>query len=292
MQKIKYILILSLVLLQVGCIKDDLDDCPNLYLNFSYLAGNKEKSITDYIHSAQLYIYDSQQQLVSVQQLHEQAILSGVGLKLSPDTYTAIAWANVSELSSITQMQNATTALLTTQKDKEGVYSSTDPLYLGSHTFDVTAQSDFSEPVYETVDFRSAHLSLDITIKGLGNELATVSVENLIPQYDFSMKPMKPNDINYSPRVNLSEDEKQQKAFLHVLRYKGKQPMELTITPSSEGSIPYTLDMREFVNEYYPDLSLANRADITIRIEIEFSGLDVIATIPDWTITDGTGEIE
>lgn len=280
MQNIKYILILSVLLLSACCINDDNSDCPNTYLNFSYVS-EENGEVGDYIHSAKLLIYNSNNELVLQRDIDQTQINQGLGIQLPPGDYYAVAWGNAGEHSVLSDIQHIEDARLSTNGYPNiKTIETNDPLYLGTHSWTISERNNYNHAIYETIDYRSAHLSVDVRIFGVEGGLAQVRVNNLMPQYNFQMGDTKPNNITYSPLVKYMEEEDMQRAYLHVLRYKGKTPMTIDILLNQEST--YNVDVRKLVEQKYPDFTLERKTDFTIIIEVVFDGVEMHVQVLDW----------
>ncbi len=163
----KKVLLLPLTVLLMAllssCVYEDLSKCPEPRLRFVYYADGSDNVLPNYIQDGHLYIYDESGAVCYTRQLTRRDLAEGIQLPvLTFAQYRVIAWANVTKQSQIANPDQLAKADITAQPDDKGIYRGTDSLYRAELSLDLR-----HEPQGEyTVPFSSAHIGLDVVIKG------------------------------------------------------------------------------------------------------------------------------
>lgn len=93
-KRILFIASISAILLFVGCVKEDNDDCPNgISLKFSYKFDEQGQStITSRIGMLRLYVFDQNRVLHHIMPISTSSLVNGsIKADIEPGTYTFIA---------------------------------------------------------------------------------------------------------------------------------------------------------------------------------------------------------
>ena len=286
MQHFKLLLVVALMLILGGCIHDDLKDCPTINLTFSYFADEGEEVIEDYIHSGKLFIYDEQGALVCTQAISNDKLGKGkyVSLALPTGKYTAICWGNAEANTVLTNTDQMNLARLSAHGYGTSTPISTnDPLYWGQK--EITVASNPDRQKVELVQMHSAHIKLDIRLKGLQHATATIHVHSLQPEVDFINDATTAPLTTYIPQV--VEKDNIQRAFLHVLRFGSSNTIQVEVFKNQQAE-SLKVDLNEILreNDLFSLLS-SSREEITLTLLIEFFGLDAEVTIPAWDQQSG-----
>lgn len=286
MQKTKYIISLIVILCCFSCIKEDLDNCPTTRLFFSYLADSDTEVLEQYIASAHLFVYNDKKELVMTKSLSQKELIQkeGVGLVLPQGRYHAVCWGNIRANTEMSQYNSLSSGLITTAGflSNEKIETS-DALYWGEQEIRIESKEAVSDT--HLLKFRSAHINLSINVYGV-DEAVAITVHNLMPQYNFMMDPMQPYETVYTPEVTFLPEEKGYRSYLHTLRFKTRNPIAIEVKTEAM-DVPYRLELSKFLETFYPHVLLEERQEVTIPIVIQFDGLDITATIPEWVGNDG-----
>ena len=93
----KILMLLSVVVLAAGCIKEDLDDCWNVSLYFQYLADGDKDVLSQYVDKVDLYVYNEQDELVESVSYHQDELINFQAtphFRLEPGRYRVVTVGN------------------------------------------------------------------------------------------------------------------------------------------------------------------------------------------------------
>ncbi|GAB6010399.1 FimB/Mfa2 family fimbrial subunit, partial [Dysgonomonas reticulitermitis] len=207
-------LLLFFVYVLAGCIDEDLDYCPeitenNLILKFVHTDGAGADIFPGNIHRTEVFVFDVNGYFVQHQSVEKEAlsVFAGTELNLAAGTYRIVCWGNAYDK---TTLDNLSAGSLFSDAfagfgipDASGIATGGDPLYYApralspSQSFIVTVPEQGVETA--VVDFCSAHIKIEIYIKGFGDIsdqgeplLPLVELTDLSAGYDFDMQASAP----------------------------------------------------------------------------------------------------
>lgn len=287
-------LALSLLLGATGCIRENVNECPQVNLVFRYDADGTENVIGKYIREAILYVFDRDGNPIMKQQLSDKELQStkGIRLILPAKAYRLVCWGNASVHSRIVQggrledfrMQHVYWG----EDDRIHTF---DPLYYASRGIEAKRGKGNT---FE-VEFHSAHIRMEIHIRGFAQrygsgEVPVVKITGLDGQYDFDMNKVAPNGTTTcSPKNFWDEKNQAYTSLANVLRFKKESPTGISVYRQQENSEVFQLPMNElfrnfpFTDEGNPLFPL-NREEAVVAITIDFAGNEIDASIvpPSW----------
>lgn len=295
MQNLLKALALLLLLGATSCIKENLNECPQVNLVFRYDADGTENVIGKYIGEAILYAFDRNGKPVMERKLSgkELQCTKGIRLVLPPDSYRLVCWGNVSDRSRIILGDKLEQCLIghAHLSDKGDEIQTFDPLYHAS--CDVEVASGKRKAV--EVKFHSAHVRMEIYVRGFdkrygSGEVPAIQVTGLNGQYDFEMRKIAPdNTVTCFPKSFWDETKQTYTFFTNVLRFEEESPVSISVHKSQNRSEVFRLRLDE-VFRRFPNanpgspLSPLKREEAVVTITIDFSGTEVDVSIlpPSW----------
>ncbi len=187
-------LLLAAMMTATGCIKEDLDDCRNVAIDFRYVADGQENVLRQYIGKIDLYVFDGNNRLVDVV-AYDASMLDNPSeeplFRLAEGSYHLVAVANDGDNTAVAHTDAGAFESMYIQHpayEGEGTIATHDHNYLGMADIHVPGQLEY---VHETVEMHSAHINVDIEIHGLpaptkAAEGYVLSIENANMQTGFN----------------------------------------------------------------------------------------------------------
>lgn len=292
LKTISSLLFSTLLLLMGSCIKENMEDCPQIHFFFSYMANGESNVIGDYIDDGILYVFNySDGQYINKFPVSKMQLTSKerFSISLPEGRYRVVCWGNASTNTLLPNSKSLDESLVghPDYKDELSVLSTNDHLYYASS--ELTVQSGKSSLC--EVAFISAHINLEVYVKNLV-DIPIIEFHHLTPLYDFEMNAVYPYSVSYRPQVNIDIENKQYSARFQTLRFATDNPITMEILNSSGVSV-YQLALADFMakNELYRrtdtrTITTEGINELTIAILVEFKGLDVNVSIPDWEAGD------
>lgn len=291
MKKTNLIILLLLFILLPSCSKDYCNRCNSadqIKLFFHYKDKNGKDLLSDNINSAMLYIYDEYGTLITTQQIDKKTLEENKGLGVEvPEEglYQIACWANLTDK---TVMRNSD-ILGDALAENVGV-SSSDPLYFGSSSF------NFKGGIKQNIDinFKSKHVKFQVYVKGI-NKIGNLglTLDNVPMSYNFSGTPIQSVYFTLKP---LFEYDEINKGFVSNFNFLKPKILNRDITLSLQhpdiAGKTYTYNIIEYVKEHYPSVDITDLSDeVKIRMLIEFQGMDVTVSVPNWEDVETGGGI-
>lgn len=286
------ILFMSFLFILTGCMKENRDNCPpTTHILFHYQADGETNVIDKYIDVATLFVYNSKGDIVQETQLNRSQLhIDGIEVYLPFGEYTLVCWGNIGEHTEIANSDNSKTARVhapgfTTSQP----IATNDALYMGSLPLSIRKGEDDQT---KRLDFHAAHINLEIYVRS--SKEPVVQVHHLMPQYTMFMEDAQPFETTYSTPVTYIEEHKAYGALLNVFRFKNNNPIVVNVhIPGQTGALSsITIQLKDFMKEQMPPLTVEGKQEVTIPILVEFSDLNVICKIPEWLIETGFPGIE
>ena len=291
------LMLLSVVVLAAGCIKEDLDDCWNVSLYFQYLADGDKDVLSQYVEKVDLYVYDEGDALVARESYNQDELINFQAtphFRLMPGRYRVVVVGNAYGQTAVVNEESGDYDRTYIQHPNWGtdeVVTGHDHNYMGDKYFEIGAD----KLVRDTVTMESAHINVEVEIKGAymgtkaDNGGYTLVFEHSNAQTSFE------NEVNAEaqgtccpPLVYDEETGLLRTDRLALFRMDGDGCCEHVMKlMDAEGKVVAEKDIDEYIRENGIDIT---KAEATLRIGIEFTHLGVEIKIPDWEIVDVTPE--
>ena len=180
MRRLLYSLLLAAALLGTGCTKEDLSDCPTevrLDLNFTYNKDGVDRFASE-VSSAEFFLYGQNGELLWSRTLTADEIAAqSLSLSVGPGaaSYTAVLWANYTQVHYDLTGQERTEAMNLALKHADGVVSQRPGHLLhGTLNFETDAERT---PVHRLMSLRkltnTVHVILEGAMSGTRNASGT-----------------------------------------------------------------------------------------------------------------------
>lgn len=293
LKTISSLLLTTLLLLMGSCIKENMEDCPQIHFSFSYMANGESNVIGDYIDEGILYVFNySDGQYINRFPVSKMQLTSKerFSISLPAGKYRVVCWGNAFTNTLLPEGKPFDKCLAghPAYENELSVLPTNDHLYYASS--ELTVQPNNSSLC--EVAFVSAHINLEVYMKGL-SDIPVIEFQHLTPAYDFAMNAVYPYSVSYRPEVNIDTKNKQYFSHFQTLRFATYNPVTMEIRNSSGVSI-YQLALADFMakNTLYRKIDTRSITteginELTIAIQVEFKGLDVNVSVPEWE----TGEV-
>lgn len=289
----KILMLLSVVVLAAGCIKEDLDDCWNVSLYFQYLADGNKDVLSQYVEKVDLYVYDEEDALVAEESYNQDELINFQAtphFRLMPGRYRVVVVGNAYDRTAVVNKESGDYDRIYIQHPNWGtdeVVEGHDHNYIGDAYFEIGAD----KLVRDTVTMESAHVNVEVEIKGAymgtkaDNGGYTLVFENSNAQTSFE------NEVNPEAQGTccppLVYDEatgllKTQDLALFRMDEHCDHVLKLI---DAEGNVRKTVDIDKYIEENKIDIT---KAEATLRIGFEIKHLEVDIYVPDWEIVDVT----
>lgn len=288
MKKLSYALcLLTALLLFSSCCNsffDDLSKCKTPRLTFIYNADGSENVLRKYIQSGQLFVYNEEGELFYQQTLHPIDFKHGVELKnIHSGKWHIVAWGNVDSHTKVETSSPLHVATLFSIPDEKGIYRTTDSLYRAELLLDVDALPQGEAAV---VAFASAHVSLDVFIKGFDKSFSTTPkllINKAGTRYQFTgypaVIPVPTEAKPFEPALAHSTSEDLYRARFDLFRIEEINDISLQLL--SEESNPQMIreiPLLDYIAQH--QIPLVGRHEVNIPILITFEGKLIVSIEP------------
>ena len=135
----------------------------------------------------------------------------------------------------------------------------------------------------------SAHVDVEVTVVG---DIGTPDVfaEDLVSKLDMNMNPNSTVAQTCYPMIHKHTDRPIFKSAFTALRHHEGFQSTITVTSSSGKSV--SINTREYMQKYFPEISTAIHQEFVVKIGVEFSKLGVTVKVPDWDIDETIPGVE
>lgn len=302
--KILKLYLLLLPLLFGGCIKEYLEKCPvtadNVRLSFVYTGDGAEDIFLDVMNGVSVYVYDPEGRKVAEKTLDRQALEKerAVSLTLDAGEYRVVCWGNISDNSEVSGAEDYAAAVV-----HHPFYASGGRIPTNDHLYHTVCETLVvpadGATATETLEFRSAHIDLEIYVKGenVGQQsLPVVEVANLYSEYDFAMNPTMRqlasgyNTATYYPVCSYDAGKGCAAAMLSVMRFASDDPVEIVLREEDKGEPIHVLAVKDFISSN--GIRVEDLQECRLTVQITFNrDLSVDITIPEWETPDVKPEL-
>lgn len=272
----KKVLLLPLTVLLMAllssCVYEDLSKCPEPRLRFVYNADGSDNVLPKYIKDAHLYIYDESGAVCYTKQLTRQDLAEGIQLPvLTFAQYRVIAWANVTKQSQIANPDTLAKAGITAQPDDKGFYRGTDSLYRAELSLDLrhASQGEY------TVPFSSAHIGLDVVIKGYdafhpGAGEPQIEILSGGTHYTFVEHPagipLPDAYQTFVPTLGHSQRDDMYRARFDLFRFTDAKAPVLRLVDSKSGKEIQRIELTDYLKEHNLSFDKLHEANLPLLI--------------------------
>lgn len=209
MKRLLYSLLLAAALLGTGCTKEDLSDCPTevrLDLNFTYNKDGVDRFASE-VSSAEFFLYGQNGELLWSRTLTADEIAAqSLSLSVGPGaaSYTAVLWANYTQVHYDLTGQERTEAMNLALKHADGVVSQRPGHLLhGTLNFETDAERT---PVHRLMSLRkltnTVHVILEGAMSGTRNASGTpysVQLSGSNGAYNYDGSKAASRSLTYLP---------------------------------------------------------------------------------------------
>lgn len=292
------ILLLSIIIGLNSCsLYEDLSKCPPTHINFVYTADGKTNVLSQHIRSGHLYVYYEDGRLAYDQELSALDLKHGVNLlNIYTGRWRIVVWGNLGDHSTVTNTGRIASAELSVLPETEGIYHTTDSLYYANTLVDLDALGLEESAV---VPFASAHVSLDVAVRGFdavhnpaghnqrkpqihiiqaGTHYAFSGYTSIIPQ------PTRPKA--FTPQLEHDAEQDLYRARFDLLRIDEAQGLSLELMKDGSSSQSLkTIDLQSYLATHH--IPLRGRHEVNIPILISFtSQLEVTVQPFQWGVVN------
>lgn len=292
------LLLLSILVGLNSCsLYEDLSKCPPTHINFVYTADGTTNVLSQHIRSGHLYVYYEDGRLAYDQTLSAQDLKYGVNLQnIYTGRWRIIVWGNLGDHSTVTNTSRITSAELSVRPEASETYQTTDSLYYANTLVDLDALES-EEPA--VVPFASAHVSLDVAVRGFDAVYNSAGHSQSNPQirinqagthYTFtdytSIIPQPTRPKAFAPQLEHNAEQDLYRARFDLLRIDEAQGLTLELMKESSSSpILKTIDLQNYLATHH--IPLRGRHEVNIPILISFTGeLEVVVQPFQWGVVN------
>ncbi|MCD7978060.1 MAG: FimB/Mfa2 family fimbrial subunit [Tannerellaceae bacterium] len=308
MKKQTVLSLLSLCLLLMGCLREDMSGCETiegegLVIHFAY---TNEKGVDEFasrVDQVDLYVFDEGGYYLSNHSYNARKLSEFQGsdnLNLEPGTYHIICWGNVygnDILPQLTEDMMVHSARISYTETAVGG----DSLYYAPRKTS-TSLNDF--PLYEitvpekgkeevTLEFMTTYYALNVYVKGLKDYIGSynqnpyIEVKGLPESYDFHLRlgEYNRNFTRISQTVTVEGQNYAHSSFL--TRYiERENPVEICVIRSTTQEVVHSVNLQEILQASNYVLKIGVYADINVYIEFLPDGsVEVSLKITGWNNT-------
>lgn len=292
------LLLLSILVGLNSCsLYEDLSKCPPTHINFVYTADGTTNVLSQHIRSGHLYVYYEDGRLAYDQALSAQDLKYGVNLQnIYTGRWRIIVWGNLGDHSTVTNTSRISSAELSVRPVASETYQTTDSLYYANTLVDLDALES-EEPA--VVPFASAHVSLDVAVRGFDAVYNSAGHSQSNPQirinqagthYTFtdytSIIPQPTRPKAFAPQLEHNAEQDLYRARFDLLRIDEAQGLTLELMKESSSSpILKTIDLQNYLATHH--IPLRGRHEVNIPILISFTGeLEVVVQPFQWGVVN------
>lgn len=292
------LLLLSILVGLNSCsLYEDLSKCPPTHINFVYTADGTTNVLSQHIRSGHLYVYYEDGRLAYDQTLSAQDLKYGVNLQnIYTGRWRIIVWGNLGDHSTVTNTSRITSAELSVRPEASETYQTTDSLYYANTLVDLDALES-EEPA--VVPFASAHVSLDVAVRGFDAVYNSAGHSQSNPQirinqagthYAFtgytSTIPQPTRLKAFAPQLEHDAEQDLYRARFDLLRIDEIPGITLELTDEgSPAHIFKTIDLQSYLTTHH--IPLRGQHEVNIPILISFTGeLEVVVQPFQWGVVN------
>ena len=287
--------VLLLILSITGCLKEDLEDCPdyNVVLHFNYVYRGSGNLFTQRVENVKICIFDIPGNLVATY-LKESTDLksSSVSLKLAPGDYRIVCWGNVLAHTEVMGNNTLSDSRVFHVQRNGGASDNGDPLFyaprirnLSNPNADILLVTIPEVGIVEKeIDFTAAHKTVEILVKGFtdNGDMNPIIEFNHIPSgYNFTLNTLPDFLMEYK---QTGQYDTRAQAFsvttFHMPLFELNTPIEMTLIRPTTGAVIHKINLRDYLANNAISLTHGDWDQITILVE--FNDLGTVVSIKPW----------
>lgn len=284
--RLTHILVSLFIPLLIGCVKDDLSDCPpesNVTLMFRYLDKDGIDCFKDKHESVIIAVFDETNKYVHSRVISKNSLerFQGDTFYLPAGRYRVVCWGNVFERSQLSPFDKdskfeQSVLTLETEIPKQ----SSDPVMYAPRPSSFTKALEEGDAFYltvpdkgevrDTIDFVSAHTEFKVIVRGLTdmnretNVAPDIEIAGLPVRYNFEMGVQDGTEA-YKKTSGYTTTSKGPEARAHF--YSGNFTEQDPITVKLFSGV----DGRLLKEAYLPEYLAANQIDFSTMLERSIS---------------------
>lgn len=299
MRLIVTLILCTIAVLASSCINENSEGClpkENLILRFSYNNNNGTDIFPETIQKVDIFIFDQQGKLV-LQQTKEQTELadfSGSKLELPPGKYRIVCWGNAFDKTGFTGVaigQKLENVFLHYTKGMGTTFPvNGDPLHYAPSRAEFTTGFWITIPdteiVMATIPFNSAHIKIEVYIKGLqdkspqGELLAPIVEVTEMPEgYTFDRQPFG-SSISFRDFSSYKQPTEPATITFHTPLFTPETPAHVLIRKASDNLLLTDINLSHFIKTN--KIEISETAQTIIPILVEYKQTAVVVSVPEW----------
>lgn len=300
MKYIQSLLAVSLLVMTVGCIKENMDDCYKRGMSFLYF-DYKGDGLTDILNKkikqVALYVYDESNRFITKKNVSQNELVErhGTNLDLEPGKYQVVCVGNPFDQTEIREAENS--GIVDFSKisiSHPNLYNpdnipGNDSLYLGRFCYEI---SGLKENQADTVPFESSHLKVYMEVRGVNSirsrapePSVAVTFRNVSPAMNFENKTVDSEKTDYVPEFNFDAVNGTMISRFNILRHDLDNSIEVVLyDKENDMKVLASFFLSDFLKEH-PSIDVSKQ-EVLIPILVEFKGLIVTIKVPGWSIVE------
>lgn len=297
----RMIYLLLVPVLTTGCIKEDMDDCNNVSINFRYYADGDTDVLRQYVDRIDLHVFNTQNQLVDII-TYSQDDLAEDGqtpqFRLSPGTYRLVAMGNAHDRTRVEGLGgNADFDHLFIQHPNRGTTEAIDGHdhnYMGQQ--EITVPEDFRY-LHETVRLYSSHINVSVEIHGLSADVAKgpyilrFDDSNSQTTFNNEINPGQTGTCHPALHYDSSTGTYRTDADLALFRMDSHGRLDpdlcrhVLLLTDANGNMLAERAIYDYLQENSTTIDVT-RQEADLPVSINFTPLGVTIEVPSWYVED------
>lgn len=282
MKKHSLLLLLTIAVVTLSScnslIYDDLSDCVRTRLFFSYKGDGETEILDKKINSANLYFYNNQGDLVLEEKIDQPQLLTSNGYiyRLDPGKYTIVAIGNQEDKSIVQQKEKLSEGILLASDllDNNSVKAN-DSLYYASKEILIESERISND----TLVFRSAHIKINLGIKGLEEETNAGQESPLGFRIKEIPRHMTMTGIPSEERISCTPMLQIKKPYyvtsLNTLRFNENNPILIELYEKESDFVLKTLSLEKFIQDHSIAIDGIHEASISIMFIVNGANISI-----------------
>lgn len=307
----KILLLLAVVVLGTGCIKENLDDCETpVTIYFEYKADGSENVLPNYIQKIDLYVFDANNQLIDTKIYRQDELTDkgkGHAFRMKSGKYKLVAIGNAYDKTKVVGLDAGNLGQMYMQHPSWGQATPE----VDGHDDNYLEEQEIEVPEFDaraceaTVQLFSSHIEVQVEIKGLSLHPGAVvngqpalnlcfenanALTNLNNQVDATAKETCKARLVYDAAEEIIHSD-----GLKLFRLDGDGTFtrsrcdhELVLTDAAGNELARE-NISNYIQQHRDNIDVT-RQEAMLPIAIEFTSVGVEIKLPGWVIVDGKPE--
>lgn len=293
--------LLFAVLFSVGCMNEDMKNCPlkdNVTIYFSLKDTKTGAEIfTQKVSQTDMFVFDDTGRFIRTIRVTPADLdaSNGMVVTLQKGNYKLLCWGNIERKCTLGPVTSST--LLDDAYLSFDSNDSCDPLYYSplvphTRTYNPTQQLvELSVPeegkASTTMEFTHAHKQLEIYVQGFSDNglLPVIELTGHKSGYDFYMNHLSGQDISFLQQSEMTTTPEGDMAFspFYTSRIrKDNNTIVINIKKASDGTTAFTTTLSDVIKGF---VNFDLEEEVVIPIVFKFINNSVSVTIPTWGYT-------